>query len=97
VAKNQLSSLSTCLLWLFHFLFFSQNVLLYKLFVLGVVLASIGAFFAFFRKLTGSSLIPAIAVMLLPVTLQFRGLWDPVLAFSALYPLIYLILDVQVF
>ncbi len=69
-----------------------ENVLLYKLFVLSVILAGIGAFFVFIRKLTGSTLIPAIAVMLLPVTLQFRASWDPVLAFCAQYPLICLIL-----
>jgi hypothetical protein len=68
------------------------NVLLYKVFVLGVILASIAAFFLFLRRLTKSELIPAIAVLLLPLMFQFRALWDPVLAFCAEYPLIGLLL-----
>ena len=69
-----------------------ETVLLYKFFVLGVILASIAAFFVFLRRLIGSELIPAIAVLLLPVMFQFRVLWDPILAFCAQYPMITLLL-----
>jgi hypothetical protein len=68
------------------------NVLLYKFVVLGVILASIAAFFVFLRRLTRSDLIPAIAVLLLPLMFQFRAMWDPVLAFCAAYPLVTLLL-----
>ena len=69
-----------------------ENVLLYKLFIMSVILTNVGAFFVFFRKLTGSTLISAIAVMLISVTLQFRASCDPVLAISALYPLLSLMM-----
>ncbi len=69
-----------------------QNILLYKLFVLSAVLASIAAFFFFVRRLTSSELIPSIALLLLPVMFQFRGSWDPILAFCAQYPVVCLFL-----
>lgn len=68
------------------------NVLLYKFFVMGVILASIAAFFTFLLRFTRSELIPAIAVLLLPLLFQFRASWDPILAFNAAYPLITLLL-----
>jgi hypothetical protein len=68
------------------------DVLLYKFFVLGVILASIAAFFVFLRRLTRSELIPGIAVLLLPLLFQFRASWDPILAFCAAYPLLSLLL-----
>jgi hypothetical protein len=72
--------------------YFLGNVVLYKFFVLGVILASIAAFFIFLRNLTRSERIPAIAVLLLPLLLQFRALWDPILAFCGQYPMIALLL-----
>ena len=68
------------------------NVFLYKVFVMGVILASISSFFVFIRRLIKSELIPTIAVLLLSMMFQFRASWDPILAFNAAYPLICLLL-----
>lgn len=68
------------------------NVLLYKFFILGVILLCISAFYLFLRRLTNSELIPVIATLLLPLMFQFRAGWDPILSFHASYPLISLML-----
>ncbi len=69
-----------------------RNVILYKLFVLTVVLASLAGFFLFLRKLTGSTAIPSACLLLLPLVIQFRPTWDPILGFCAQYPLLTLLM-----
>ena len=63
-----------------------DRLLLYKCCTLAVVLASIALFYLFLRRLTGSPRIPLIALLLLPLIVQFRAQWDPVLGFCAQYP-----------
>jgi hypothetical protein len=69
-----------------------RSVFLFKLLVLTVVLGSFSAFYCFLRRLTGSVLIPGICLVLLPLVIQFRAVWDPILGFCAQYPLITLLL-----
>ena len=66
--------------------YFIQSVFLFKLFVLTTVLASLAAFFVFLRKLTGSAVTPSGCLLLLPLVVQFRPGWDPILGFCAQYP-----------
>ena len=63
-----------------------DHLLLYKCCTLAVVLASFALFYLFLRRLTGSPRIPLIALLLLPLIVQFRAQWDPVLGFCAQYP-----------
>ena len=69
-----------------------RNIVLFKLFILIVVLASSFAFYSFLRRLTGSLLIPGTCLLLLPLVIQFRTVWDPILGFCAEYPLVALLL-----
>ena len=69
-----------------------RNVFLYKLFVLTVVLGSLAAFYCFLKKLTGSVMVPAACLLLLPLVVQFCLGWDPILGFGAHYPLLSLLL-----
>ncbi|HEY4900955.1 MAG TPA: LamG domain-containing protein [Terriglobales bacterium] len=57
-----------------------------------IVLANLSAFYCFLRKLTGSVLIPSTCLLLLPLVIQFRSAWDPILGFCAQYPLLTLLL-----
>ena len=72
--------------------YFIRNIFLFKLFVLTVVLAGFAAIYCFLRKLTGSALIPGACLLLLPLIIQFRATWDPILGFCAQYPLLTLLL-----
>ena len=69
-----------------------RNVFLFKLFVLTVVLGSLSVFYCFLKKLTGSVLVPAACLLLLPLVVQFCLGWDPILGFGAHYPLLSLLL-----
>jgi len=69
-----------------------SNPILYKLAVLAVVLAGIAMFFKFVWRLSGSAALAVTATLLLPIMIQFRGGYDPVLAFCGQYPLMSLLL-----
>jgi hypothetical protein len=68
------------------------SIFLFKLIVLIVVLSSLFAFYSFLWRLTGSVLLPSTGLLLLPIVIQFRAVWDPILGFCALYPLLTLLL-----
>ena len=78
--------------YMYSVFYFIHHVFLYKLFVLLVVLASLTAIFVFFQKFTGSTMVAAICLLLLPLFVQFRSAWDPILGFCAQYPLLTLVL-----
>lgn len=65
-----------------------KSILVFKLFVLTIVIAGVLTFFVFLKNLTGSELIPAACLLLLPLIVQFRRTWDPILGFCAQYPLL---------
>ena len=65
-----------------------KSIIVYKLCVMGMVLASVGACFVFLRRLSGGVAVPAITALLLPIAFQFRAIWDPILAFGGQYPLL---------
>jgi len=65
-----------------------NSIVLYKLFVFATILASIAAFFLFVRRLSGRTSLAAICLLILPLFLQFRIVWDPVLSFCAQYPML---------
>ena len=69
-----------------------RDIFVFKLFVLTIVLTSLAAFYWFLQKLTGSVLVPCICLLLLPLTTQFRAIWDPILGFCGQYPVLTLLL-----
>jgi len=74
-----------------------RSVVLFKLFVLTVILAGLSAFYFFLRRLTGSELVPSTCLLLLPLVVQFCLGWDPILGFCAHYPLLTLLLFSSLF
>lgn len=76
----------------YSFFYLLDNVFLYKLFIMVVILANLGVFYVFIRNFTQSQLISVVSLMLLSIAFQFRECWDPILGFCAQYPLIYLLL-----
>ena len=78
--------------YMYSVFYFIHNAFLYKLFVLSVVLASLAALFVFLLRFTQSAVVPAICLFLLPIFVQFRSAWDPILGFCAQYPLLTLVL-----
>jgi Concanavalin A-like lectin/glucanases superfamily len=75
--------------WVFYTI---RTVFIYKLFVLGIVLAGLAVFYVFLRNLTGTHAVPVACLLLMPLFAQFRTVWDPVLGFSGQYPLLTLLL-----
>jgi hypothetical protein len=74
-----------------------RSVFLYKVIILCTVLAGLAVFYLFLRDLTGTHSLPVAYLLVLPLFLQFRAVWDPVLGFSGQYPLLALSLFASLF
>lgn len=72
----------------YPFFYYCQNLVAYKCLVLVVVLADITVFYLLIKRASQSTALALVSSAILPLFIQFRGTWDPVLSFSCLYPLL---------
>lgn len=68
------------------------NLYIYKCFILLLILLSIYAYARFVRTLTSSAYYGLMAIAVLPAIIQFRGGFDPILAFCGLVPVLSIML-----
>ncbi len=72
--------------------YWCQSLIVYKCLVLTAALADVWVFYRLVKQIGKSTQLALLSAALVPLFIQFRAGWDPLLSFSCLYPLLALLL-----